>query len=144
MNRFTCNALFTVSVKLMPSPKFAIIKFFIVCIALSTTPFPVCARGVQYSISKFRFLQISWYSFETNALSDLIFFGIPYKLKLLDINFVTSLVSAVLHIFTVGNLLNLSSAISICTSLCMFLLCNFPVKSICSSWPGSVRFSYFQ
>ena len=145
VNRITCSALFTLSVKLIPSSKFAIIKIFNVCIALSTTPFPVCTRGVQYSISIFRFLQNSRYSFETNAppLSDLIFSGIPYKLKLLGRKFVTSLVSAVLHIFTVGHLLNLSTAISICTSPCIFSLCNFPVKSICNSWPGSVRFSNF-
>ena len=148
VNRITCNALFTLSVRLIPSSKFAIIKLFMVCIALSTTPFPVCARGVQYSISIFRFLQNSRYSFETIAppLSDLTFSGIPYKFKIGDKKFVTSLVSAVLHTFTVGHLLNLSTAIaiSICTSPCIFLLCNFPVKSICNSWPGSVRFSSYR
>ena len=90
VNRNTCNALFTLSFKLIPPSKIAIIKFFNVCIALSTTPFPVCTRGVQYSISILRFLQNSWYSFKTIAppLSDLIFSGIPYKLELLDRKFV--------------------------------------------------------
>ena len=87
----------------------------------------------------------SRYSLETNAslLSDLIFSRFPYRLKLLDKKFVTSLVSAVLQIFTVGYLLNLSIAINICTSPCIFLLCNFPVKSIGNSWPGSVSCSNF-
>ena len=115
VNCITCSALFTLSDKFMTSSKFAIINFFNVCIALSTTPFPVCARGVQYSISTFRFLQKSRYSFETNApfLSDLIFSGFPCKIKLLDRKTVTSLISAVLHIYTVGHLQNLSTAISI-------------------------------
>ena len=129
----------------MLSSLFAIIKFFSVCIALFTVPFPVFIRGVQYSISIFRFLQNFRYSLQTNAppLSDLIFSGIPYKLKLLDRKFLTSFVSADLQIFTVGILLNLSIAISICASPFIFLLCNFPVKSICISWPGSVNFSRF-
>ena len=146
MNRITCNARFTLSVRLMLSPIFAIIKFFSVCNALSTVPFLfLCIRGVQYSNSIFRFLQNSRYSLETNAppLSDLIFSGIPYKLKLLDRKFMTSFVSADLQIFTVGHLLNLSIAISICTSPFVFLLFSFPVKSICISWPGSVNFSSF-
>ena len=85
VNRITRNALFTLSVWPIQSSKFAIIKFLGVCIALSTAPFPVCIRGVQYSISIFRFLQNSRYSLEINAppLSDFIFSGNPYKLKLL-------------------------------------------------------------
>ena len=124
---------------------FAIIKFLIVCIALSTTPFPVCIRGVQYSICMFRLLQNFRYSFDMNAppLSDLIFSGIPNKLKLLDKKFITSFVSDVLQIFAVGHLLNLSTAIKICVSPFNFLLCNFPVKSICNSCPGSDNFSSF-
>ena len=60
----------------------------------------------------------SRYSFEIKALplSDLIFSVIPYKLKLFDKSCVTSFVFEVLQIFTVGHLLNLSTAISICTS----------------------------
>ena len=50
------------------------------------------------------------------TLSDLIFSGIPYKLKLLDKKFITSFVSEILQIFTVGHLLNLSIAIKICVS----------------------------
>ena len=129
----------------MSSSMFAVIKFFNVCIALSTVPLPVCIRGVQYSISIFRFLQNSRYSLEPNAppVSDINFSGIPFKLKLLNKKFLTSSVSADLQIFTVGHLLNLSIAISICTSPFIFLLCNFPVKSLGISWPGSVNFSNF-
>ena len=94
---------------------------------------------------QFRLLQNSRYSFEIKAppLSDLIFSGIPYKVKLFDKNCITSFVSEVLQIFTVGHLLNLSTAINICTSPWMFLLCSFPVKSICNSCLGSVSFSNF-
>ena len=53
VNRITCNALFTLSVRLIPSSKFAIIKFFNVCIALSTTPFPVCTRGCNIQFQYF-------------------------------------------------------------------------------------------
>ena len=76
--------------------------------ARSTTP--LCIRGALYSISMFRFLQNSRYSFEIKAhpLSDFIFSGIPYKLKLLVNNCITFFVSAVLQIFTFGHLLNLS------------------------------------
>ena len=75
---------------------------------------------------------------ETPTLSDFIFSGIPYKLKLLVRKFFTSFVSEVLQIFTVGQLLNLSTAIRNCTSLCKFLSCIFPVKSM--SIFGRVRF----
>ena len=127
VNRITRDARFTLSVRLMPSSKFAMIRFFNVCVAISTAPYPVCTQGVQYSISILRFLQISRYSFETKVppLSALIFSEIPYKLKLLDKNIMTSLVSAGLRFFTVGHLLNLSTAISICTSPCMCVLCIF-------------------
>ena len=70
--------------------------------------------------------------------------GSPYRLKLLDRKFLTSLVPAELQIFTVGQLLNLSIAINICTSPCIFLFCNFPVKSICISWPGRLVFLVFR
>ena len=101
--------------------------------------------GVQDSIWIVRFLQNSRYSMETNAplLSDWIFSVIPYNLKLLDEKFVTSLVSAVLHIFTVGHSLNLFTDISICTSPCMIWVGNFPVKSFSDSWAGSARVSNF-
>ena len=54
----------------------AIIKFFNVWIARSTTPVPVCNLGVLYSISIFFDLQKSLYSLAMNAppLSVLIFF----------------------------------------------------------------------
>ena len=82
--------------------------------------FGVCS----FSISMFRLLQNSRYSFEIKAppLSDFIFSGIPYKLKLVDKNCITSFVYEVLQIFTVGHLLNLSTAISICTSPWMFFV----------------------
>ena len=145
LNRITCSAgfRFTLSVRLTPSSKFVLIRFFNVCIALSTTPFPVCTRGVQYSISIFRFLQILGILWKQTLLFYQIWFfsGILYKLKLLDKMFVTSLLSALLHIFTVGHLLNLSTAISVCTS--HVFSCSSPVKSICNSWPDSIRFSSF-
>ena len=105
------------------------------CIELSTTPFPVCILRLQYSISIFRFLQNFLYTLEIIAppLSDFIFSGIPYKVKILIRKLISSFVSEVLQVSTVGHLLNLSTAISICTSPCKFLLCNFPVKSICIS-----------
>ena len=145
VNRITRNAWFTVSVGLFPSSRFAITKFYSVCVALSTVPFPVCIRGVQYSISIFRFLQNSRYSFEIKEppLSDLIFSGIPYRLKLLDRYCITYFVSEVLQIFTVGHLLNLSTTVDICTSPWMFLLCKFLVKSVSISCPGLVSFSSF-
>ena len=97
---------------------FAFFNILIVCIALSTTPFPVCIRRVQASISKFRLLQNFRFSFEMNAppLSDFISSGIPYRLKLLYRKFITSFVSEVLQIFAVGHLLNLSIAIKTCVS----------------------------
>ena len=118
VKRITRSARFTLSVRQSPSSTFAIIRFLIVWVALFTTPFPVCIRGVHHSISIFRFLQNCWYTFEINApvLSDLIFSGILYKLKLVDRKFITSFVSDVLQIFAVGHLLNLSIAISICVS----------------------------
>ena len=96
VNRITRNALFTLSVMPIPSSRFAIIRFLSVCIALSTALFPVCIRGVEYSISMFRFLQNSRYSFDINALplSDFFFYGIPYRLKLLVKKFITSFVFA--------------------------------------------------
>ena len=111
----------------IPSSRLVSINFFKVCIARSTAPFPVCNRGVQYSISIFRLLQNSLYSFEIKApsLSDLIFSGIPYRLKLFIRKFMTSFVSAVLQVFTVGQLLKRSIAIKICTSPFIFLLWSF-------------------
>ena len=53
VNRITCNTLFTLSVKLIPSSKFVIIKFFNICIALSTTPFPVFTRGCNMQFQYF-------------------------------------------------------------------------------------------
>ena len=66
----------------------AIIKLFRVCIALSTTPVPVCSLGVKYSISILFDLQKSLYSLEINAppLSVLIFSGSPYKSKVKKLN----------------------------------------------------------
>ena len=46
----TRNDLFTLSGRPIPSSKFAILKFSNDCIALSTAPFPVCVRSVQYFI----------------------------------------------------------------------------------------------
>ena len=99
------------------------IKFFIVCIALSTVPFPVCVRGEQYSISIFRDFQKFLYSVEMNAppLSDLIFSGIPYRLKWFSRKPMTPLVSEVLQIFAVRHLRNRSIAISIWGSPLCFL-----------------------
>ena len=59
VNRITFNALFTLSVRHNLSSKIACIKIFIVCIARSTAPVPVCILGVQYSISMFFGLQNS-------------------------------------------------------------------------------------
>ena len=133
MKRITRNDQFTLSVKLFPSSRFAIIKFFNVCIDHLKTPFPVCILVVQYSLSILGFLKSCLSSFEMNAalLSD-FFSGIPYKLKLLR-KLITTFVSEVLQIFTVGHLLNLSTAISNCSSPCKDLISNFPVKSICIS-----------
>ena len=64
VKRITRSAQFTPSVRYIPPSSFAIIKFFSVCIDFSTTPFPVSIRGVQYSISMFRFLQNYLYSFK--------------------------------------------------------------------------------
>ena len=132
MQRIIRSARFTLSVRSVPSSRFVIIRFFKVCIALSTTPFPVCNCGVQYSISVFRFLQNSFYSFYMKAppLSDLIFSGIPYRIKFFVRKFKTSFVSAVMHIFTVGHLLKQSTATKVWTSPFIRLLCNFPVNSI--------------
>ena len=130
VNRKTRNALFTLSVMPIPSSRFAIIRFLSVCIALSTAPFPVCIRGVQYSFSMFRILQNSRYSFDINAppLSDFIFSAIPYRLNLLVKKFITSFVSLIYKFLR--SALNLSTAISIFFSPCKCLLCNFLVISI--------------
>ena len=134
-----------ISLSLFPASILTNIKFFSVCIAPSTVPIPVCNRGVQYSISIFRFLQNSRYSFEIKPPLYRIWFfsGISYKLKLLDKNCVTCFVSEVFQIFTLGHLLNRSKVFSICTSPWIFLLCSFPVKTVCISCPGSVSISNF-
>ena len=135
VKRITRNARFIFWVRFFPSSRFVIIRFFRICIDLSTTPFPVCILGVQYSGSMLRSLQNCLYSFEIKdpPLSDSCFLGIPYRIKLLVKKFITSFASHVLQIFTVGHLLNLSTATGICISLFKFLLCYFPVKSICIS-----------
>ena len=131
VKRITPNARFTFSVNFCPSSRFAIIKHFNVCIDLSTTSFPVCILGSQYSISIIRFLQNCLYSLELNAppLSDFIFSRIPYKLKRLVWKLITSFISEVVQVFTVGHLLNLSTAFRICTLPRTFLLCKNPVNS---------------
>ena len=58
-------------------------------------------------------------------LSDLIFCGFPYKLKFCVEKINTSFASEVLPIFTVGNLLNLSTAIIICFSRLNFFCVTF-------------------
>ena len=144
VKRITRSARFTLSVKSVPSSIFSSIRFFRVRIALSTTPFPVCSRGVQYSISIFPFLQNSLYSFDIKAppLSDLIFSGIPYRFKLFVRKFKTSFVSAVLHIFTVSHLLKRSTAIKIWTSPFIRLLCIFRWNRFV--FLGPVRLIFFQ
>ena len=113
MNRIAFNALFTLSVRHGLSSRLDINRFFIVCIAGSTAPVPVCNLRVLYSILIFRDLQKSIYSFDMNAplLSVLIFSWSPYKLKFWLSKFSTSFVSDYLQIFTVGHLLNLSTGI---------------------------------
>ena len=125
VKRITRSTRFMLYVKAFSSSRFVDIKFFRVCIALSNDPFPVCNRGAQFLISIIRFLQNSLYSFNIKApsLSDFIFSGVPYKLKLFVRKFVTSFVSAVLQIYAVGLLLNRSTAIKICTS--PFFYCVF-------------------
>ena len=59
VNRITFNALFTHSVRQKLSSELATIKFFMVCIARSTAPVPVCILGVQYSSSMFFDIQNS-------------------------------------------------------------------------------------
>ena len=136
----------TLPVRSVPSFKFVTNKFFKTCIALSTTLFPVCNRGVQYSISMFQFVQNSLYSFDIKAppLSDLIFSGIPYKLKLFVSKFMTSFVRSVLQIFTVGHLLKRSTAIKIWTSPFICLLCSFPVKIHLYFCPVRLVYSTFR
>ena len=53
-------------------------------------------------------------------------------------NFITSFVSVDLHTQTTGCFLNRSIPIKNYGSPVTYLLCNLPVKSICTSWPGSV------
>ena len=134
VNRFTFSAVFTHSVRHVLSYKFAMIRFFNVCIARSTTPVPVSILGVLYSISMFFPLQNSSYSFVINApippLSVFLFSGSPYMLKFCFRKFITSLISDDFQIFAVGLLLNLSMAISIWCSPFKFLLFSSPEKSI--------------
>ena len=52
---------------IMPS-KSAIVQFFSVCTARSTTPVPVCSLGGLQSISTFLFFRNNLYSFDRNAL----------------------------------------------------------------------------
>ena len=115
-------------------------------IARSTAPVPVCSLGVLYSFPMFRDLQISLYSFEMNSppLPDLIFSGSPYELKFWFKKFSTSFVSDDLQIFTVGHLLNLSTAISSWYSPFSFLLFSFPKKSICISCLARLMFLFFR
>ena len=72
-----------------PSSRFAIIKLYNVCTDLSTTPFPVSILDVQSSISISSVFAKMFIFFRNNRypLSDFIFSGIPYKLKLLVRNF---------------------------------------------------------
>ena len=65
------------------------------------------------------------------------FLGSPYILEVLVRKLITSFVAKILHSITVRHLLNLSTAISSCSSPCRFLLCSFLVEPICNSWPGS-------
>ena len=115
VNYITFNALFSHSVKQRLSSMLAIIKFFNVFNARTSTPVPVCSLGVLYSISIYFSLQKFLYFLETNAptLSVLVFSGCPYKLMFCGKKFKTSFVSDDLQIFTVGHLLNLSITISI-------------------------------
>ena len=86
------------------SSKFANSKFFKVCIALFSVPFPACVQGILYSISMLQLLQNSMYFLEikTPPLSDCSFSGLPYELKLFAKNLITSFVSKVLHNFAVS------------------------------------------
>ena len=77
-------------------------------------------------------------------LSDLIFFRIPYKLKFCVTKLITSFVLAVLHIFTVGHLLNLSIANSNWFSPFNFLLCSFPVNQFEFLDPVRLALSIFR
>ena len=67
---------------------------------------------------------------ECSPMSNKTISGIPCRLKSLGREFITSLVSDLLHFFTDGHSVNLSAAMSICTSPCNYLLCSFPVNSI--------------
>ena len=66
---------------------------------------------------------------------------LPYKLKWFVRKFTTSFVSAVLRVFAVGHSLKRCIAINKRGSPFNFLLCKFPVNSICYSCRGSVSFS---
>ena len=98
----------------------------------SIAPVPVWVLGVQYSISMFFDLQYSIYSFEMNAppLSDLIFSGIPYRLKFCVMKIITSYVSEVLQLFMVGCFRNLSAEISKWFYPFRFWSFSFSVESI--------------
>ena len=124
----------------MLSSKFAIVKFFSVCIARSTAPVPVCILGVLYSVSIISCCKILCIlSIQTPPLSVCIFSGNQYRLKFCFKKFSTSLVFDDLQIFAVDHLLNLSIAINIWYSPFNFLLFKLPEKSIWISCPGSVN-----
>ena len=115
------NARFTLSVKL-PSSKFVVIRLFNVFIALFCRSVSCIHSGCAvfyFTISVFADFSIPF----GNGCSSFIEFriyGYCMQKKLLTRKFIISLVSAVLEIFTVGHLLNLSTAICISTSSCNF------------------------
>ena len=115
-------ALLAHSVRQKSFFKLATIRFFIVCIARSTTTMTVFLLGVQYSFSMFFDLQNSLYSSELKApaLSSLGFTGIPYGLDCCVKKLMNFFVFDVLQFFTVGHLLNLSTA---CSNWLSSLLC---------------------
>ena len=146
MNCITRNARVTVSVKFIPSPKFAFIRLFNVWIDLAITLFPVCIRDVQCNLFRnFDFCKSAGtlWSWMLPLCRIRISNFIPYRLKLLEEKFLIFFVSKVLQISADGHLLNLFTAMSIFTLPFRFLLSSFPVKSYCISRPGSDSFSIF-
>ena len=92
VNCITFNGLLTHSIRHKLCSELAYFKFFLVCIARSTGLVPVCSLGMQYFIS--------------------IFFDLKKSMLTFEMKLFTLFALEVLQIFTVGQLLNLSTSVN--------------------------------
>ena len=122
------------------SSKLAMIEFFSVCTARSTTPIR-CVASVDYLLFQYFFSQNSIESLDMKALhlSEFIFSGTPQRLMKLFRNLMTSLALVDLHIRTTGRSLYRSIPIRLYGSPPKRFLCDLPEKLVHVSCPSLVK-----